>query len=190
MLAWRQVRDLHALVFDIENRPLSYWYDGATTAEVTVIAYKWLNGTKTKVLLADGKTDTAAILAAFRPVYEKADVLIGHNIRKHDLPILNGAYVENEQGQLPARLTIDTLRDLARWKDIPKSLEYLTSWLGCSIEKPHMDQHKWREANRLSRQGVALARKRCAVDVRINEWCYRELVKRGLLVKPPSVWKP
>ena len=34
-------RPLRALVVDIENRPLSYWYD-RPTAEVTVIAYKWL----------------------------------------------------------------------------------------------------------------------------------------------------
>jgi hypothetical protein len=191
VLTWRDVRPLRALVVDIENRPLSYWYDGATTAEVTVIAYKWLDGTKTKVLVADGiQTDVRKILEAFAPVYEKADVVIGHNVRRHDLAILTGAYVEQGFDPLAPKLTIDTLRDLTRWKDIPRSLDYFADWLGCPFEKPHMSQHDWREANRFTKEGLRLARKRCAVDVRITEWCYRELKRRGLLVKPPSMWRP
>jgi LPPG:FO 2-phospho-L-lactate transferase len=41
---------LRRLVLDVENRPLSYWYDGQTTAEITVVANTaddiWLHGLK------------------------------------------------------------------------------------------------------------------------------------------------
>jgi hypothetical protein len=34
--------ELRVLDFDIENRPLSYWYDGKSTAEITAIAWWWI----------------------------------------------------------------------------------------------------------------------------------------------------
>jgi hypothetical protein len=182
-------RPLRALVFDIENRPLSYWYD-RPTAEVTVIAYKWHGSKTTKILMQDPSTSLAAILNEFRPVYEAAEVVIGHNIRSHDLPILDGAYRELGMPGLTEKLTIDTYKQLANYKDIPKSLEYLAEVLGAPYEKFHMSQHSWREANRMEGRGLQLARKRCAVDVRVTEWVYDELVRRQWLTKPARKWKP
>lgn len=182
-------RPLRALVLDIENRPLSYWYD-RPTAEVTVIAFKWMGEDETHVLEQNRRTPVRALLRRFRPVYEKAEVVVGHNIRQHDLPILHGAYIEQGLAGLGECLTIDTLRDLTRYKDIPKSLEYLAEMLGAPYEKFHMTQHSWREANRFTEDGLDLARERCAVDVRVTEWVYLELVRRGLLTKPPRVWRP
>jgi hypothetical protein len=182
-------RPLRALVFDIENRPLSYWYD-RPTAEVTVISYKWLGNGEPTVLMQTRATPVERILRTFRKVYDRAEVVIGHNVRRHDLPILHGALVENGLPGLDEKLTVDTLRDLTRYKDIPKSLEYLADMLGAPFPKYHMTQHSWRVANRLEKSGVALARERCATDVQITEWVYRELLARRLLTKPPRVWRP
>lgn len=178
-----------ALVFDIENRPLSYWYD-RPTAEVTVISYKWANDHQTHVVMQSVKNSVEDVLAKFRPVYDEAEIVVGHNIRRHDLPILHGAYIEKGLPGLTAKLTIDTYRDLTNYKDIPKSLEYLAEMLGAPYEKFHMTQHSWREANRFEDRGLVLARKRCAVDVQVSEWVYHELVNRGLLTKPPRTWRP
>jgi hypothetical protein len=182
-------RPLRALVFDIENRPLSYWYD-RPTAEVTVISYKWLGDNRPRVLLQTPDVPLREILERFLAVYAKAEVVVGHNIRRHDLPILHGACIEQGMPGLDAVLTIDTLRDLTGYKDIPKSLEYLADMLGAPYDKFHMTQHSWREANRFERRGLRLAKKRCAVDVQVTEWVYLELVRRGLLTKPPRVWRP
>lgn len=178
------------LFFDIENRPLSYWYDGNPTAEVTVISYKWLGDHQTHVLMQDEVTTLLDMLLEFLPVYAEADVVVGHNIRTHDLPILNGAYLEQGLKPLGEKLTIDTYRDLLRYKDIPKSLEYLAEMLGAPYEKFHMTQHSWRNANRFEQQGLQLVRKRCSVDVQVTEWVYHELLRRKMLVKPPRMWKP
>jgi hypothetical protein len=184
-------RSWRSLVFDIENRPLSYWYDGHPTAEVTAIAWKWLDEESVEVRLLDGVASQAqGILADFRVAYEEADVVIGHNIRRHDLPLLNGAYVEHGLDPLPARRTIDTLRDLARWKDVPRSLEYLADWLDCPYAKPSLSQHVWRQANRLLPEGLAVVAHRCEMDVLATEWCYRELLSRGLIVRAPRIWSP
>lgn len=181
--------DAKALVFDIENRPLSYWYDGRPTAEVTTVSWKWLgnDGVKTELMSGVGNK---TLLSKFRPVYESAQIVVGHNIRSHDLPILNAAYLENGFDPLPPILTIDTYGDLLRYKDIPKSLEYLCELLECPFPKFHMTQHSWRQANRLHPDGLRLTRQRCEIDVRASEWCYLELIKRGWLVKPPKRWTP
>ena len=180
------------LVWDLENRPLSYWYDGRPTAEVTAIGWKSIGETDCHVTsMGLGTQKTAEkLLRRFRPFYDKADVLIGHNIRQHDLPILNAICVEYNLPPLQPKLTIDTLRDLQKWKDIPKSLEYLCDLLGCPHPKFHMTQHSWRQANRLETQGLKLSQERVRVDVRATEWVYQELVKRGLIVKPPRMWSP
>lgn len=178
------------LVFDIENRPLSYWYD-RPTAEVTVIAYKWLGEDRPPhVLLQDGRHSVRDILTAFREPYDEADAVLGHNIRRHDLPILHGACIEQGLPGLTPKLAIDTLRDLTGYKDIPRSLEYLADMLGAPFEKFHMSQHTWREANRFSNDGLRLARRRCAVDVEVTEWVYQELRRRRLLTRRPQTWRP
>lgn len=180
------------LVWDLENRPLSYWYDGRPTAEVTAIGWKWVGETDCHVAAMGMGTQKTAekLLRRFLPFYEKADVIIGHNIRTHDLPILNAITVEYGLPAIKPKLTIDTLRDLQKWKDIPKSLEYLCDLLNCPHPKFHMTQHSWRQANRLEAQGLKLSQERVRVDVRATEWVYQELVKRGWLVKPPRMWSP
>jgi len=178
------------LVFDIENRPLSYWYDGNPTAEVTLIAATWAGEETDAKVFSMRRGGNRRILQGFRPLYEEADVVIGHNIRRHDLPILNGAYIEQGMEPLGPKLTIDTLRDLIGWKDIPKSLEYLADWLECPFPKFHMTQSSWRKANRLEMAGLRLAEERCAIDVKATEWVYHELLRRELLTGQPRTWKP
>lgn len=179
------------LVWDLENRPLSYWYDGRSTAEVTVIAYKWLGGHAVDVLtMKRGDKGNTKILKEFRPIYDEADVMVGHNIRRHDLPILNGAYIENGMEPLGPTQTIDTLTGLKKWKDLPRSLEYLCDFLGCPFPKFHMPQHSWRTANRLDEEGLKLARERCGIDVRATEWVYLELLNRNLLDPRSKRWTP
>lgn len=181
----------NVLVWDLENRPLSYWYDGRSTAEVTVIAYKWLDSHQAEVLaMKKGDRGNKKILKDFLPVYDEADILIGHNIRRHDLPILNGAYIENGMEPLKPKATIDTLAGLRKWKDLPRSLEYLCDFLGCPFPKFHMTQDSWRKANRLEDDGLNLARERCAIDVRATEWVYHELLRLGLLDPKVKRWAP
>lgn len=184
-------RQRNRLTFDIENRPLSYWYDGQSTADVTVIAWKWETNHKADSVMQDQTTTTRDILEQFRPVIDRADVVVGHNIRQHDLSLLNAQYIIHGFAPLKPILTIDTLRDLPKWKDVPRSLEYLTDLLGCPLQKFHMTQHSWRTANALrDDSALALAKTRCEVDVLASEWVWKELEKRGLLTKQPRMWKP
>lgn len=182
------------LDFDIENRPLTYLGNDWTTAEVTGIAASWVPvrgwGVVDHVecwLL--GELPLSLVLEAFRAMYNQADIVTGHYIRAHDLPIINGALIELNLEPLAPKLTIDTKLDLLRFKDISKSQESLAGMLGIQAPKITMTQTDWRAANRLERAGLERTRERVTGDVVQHKQMYAELVKRGLL-GPPVLWTP
>ena len=176
------------LDFDIENRPLAYWYQGETTAEITVIAAGWLGGGRIDVRLL-GVHKPKAMLQWFVALYDRADMVTGHYIRKHDLPMLNGAMLEYGLPPLEPKLTVDTKLDLVKKKDLSASLEELAVLFGLTARKAHMSNTDWREANRLKRSGIAKARERAVSDVRLHMAIYRRLVD-GAYLKAPKVWRP
>ncbi len=175
------------LSFDIENKPLSYWYDGRCTAEVTAIAYKFVGGAGACGVL--GEISMEAMLEGFRTWYDNADIVTGHYIRKHDLPIINAAMFENGLPLLGPKLTSDTRLDLARWSELPKSQEYLGDAMDLAFPKEHMSQKEWREANRGTPEGLEQTRRRVIGDVEQHIEMRAALIGRGLL-GPPRWWSP
>lgn len=129
------------------------------------------------------------ILKGFLELYEEADIVTGHYIRKHDLPIINGALLEHGLPVLRPKLTSDTKLDLVRFGGIPASQEALGAMLDIAAPKVQMNQSKWRDANRLTRSGVSETEKRVVGDVIQHKALYRELVDKGYL-KRPKVWRP
>lgn len=193
------VRDrLRVLDFDLENRPLSYLGNDWTSAEITAIAWSWEGSAEIETLLlaANGRyvdrrgwrRRPEEAFRFFRDVLVSAGVVTGHYIRKHDLPILNSAMMENGVPPLPALLVSDTKEDLARRKDLSASQENLAALLGLPEPKHHMTQTEWREANRLfSDANLDLSRQRVVSDVVQHKALRSELVRRGLL-RPPRRW--
>jgi hypothetical protein len=184
------------LDWDLENRPLTYLGNDFTTAEITGIAASWIPTRGWRAPSPErvycyllGELTTETMLGAFRVLYEQADVLTGHYIRAHDLPILNGAMIEFGFPPLSPKLTIDTKIDLLRFKDISKSQESLAGMLGIDAPKITMTQTDWRMANRLEPEGLKRTRERVTGDVIQHKQMYAELVKRGLL-GPPKLWTP
>lgn len=184
----RSARALRILDFDTENRPLSYLGMDFTTAEITAIACSWVGEDDVMVWLL-GRRKLATILRRFVEMYDQADIVTGHNIRRHDLPILNGALLEQGLPPLRAKLTQDTYLDLVKRSRISASQESLGSMLGLDEPKVHMGQTQWREANRLTRAGLDATEARVAGDVRQHKALRAELLNRRLL-KPPKVWTP
>ena len=190
------------LCFDLENRPLAYWYDGNTTSEVTVFAWQWTEGgsptseMRSLVLLSDGyferhdgiRLQKEAAYDYFLDELEGADLVYGHNIRTHDLPMLQAACIRLNFGRMDPCLTQDTYRDLPRRKELPVSLNNLSAMYGIG-DKKMMAQHDWEEANRLGSAGIAEARERCESDVTLQIELYNILRDQGLL-KKPKVWRP
>lgn len=181
-------RPLRVLDFDIENRPLTYLGSDFTTAEVTAIAWAWTDRPEDVTVYLLGETELPFILRAFCAAYDQADVVTGHYIRGHDLPMINGALMEFGLPALQDKRVCDTKCDLMRSKGISLSQESLGAMFRLDAAKVQMNQSKWRAANRLTPEGLALVRERVVGDVRQHMALRRELLARGYLT-PAKLWR-
>lgn len=177
-------RQLRVLDFDIENRPLSYWYDGKPTAEITAIGCSFLGSDHIESWEL-GPYSVRQILENFLEVYEEADMVIGHYIRRHDLPNINGALMEEKLPPLSSKLSHDTKNDLIKRDGLSMSQEALSAMFELDAAKHHMVQQSWRDANRLTKGGIALTRKRVRDDVVQHKQLHKVLLP---YLHPPRIW--
>lgn len=203
----RDAGGARVLDFDIENRPLSYWVPDKPTAEITSIASCWTDdiGSVEVVLLAPPCIHCGSdacremgpdivsqreMLRRFVERYNEADIVTGHYIRKHDLPIINGSLLEYGLPILQPKLTSDTKLDMVKKGDIPATQEFLLETLDIpGVRKFHMSQTKWRESNRLTPKGLKDTYDRVSSDVVGHALMRAEMLKRGLIAGP-SLWEP
>lgn len=182
------IRAPRILDFDIENRPLSYLGSDFTTSEVTAIATGWTDDPESVKSMLLGVSPTCEpILDWFVALYDQADIVTGHYILMHDLPIINGALLEYGRKPLGPKLVSDTKVHLIGGKGVSKSQESLADMLGVQADKYHMTQAKWRAANRLEFLGLAETRMRVESDVRQHMQLRAALIKGGYL-KRPVLW--
>lgn len=204
-------RPLRILDFDIENRPLSYWVPDMPTAEITAIASCWSDDPSSMEVyllglgcrhhgwecddLVPGEMSGRDILVRFSARYAQADMVTGHYIRKHDLPIVNAMLMEEGLPLLGPKLSSDTKLDMVKKADLPATQEFLLETLdvrdeaGNRLQKFHMSQTDWREANRLTPEGLRKTRERVASDVRGHMRLRLAMVERGML-RGPRMWSP
>lgn len=198
MLSPQSKSTFRILDIDLENRPLTYMGMDFTSAEMTAIAWSWVGSEEVAVFLLDKegmfqdewrrRWPAPLALAHVREVICQAGIVTGHYLRKHDLPIINSALIENDLPPLPDLLVQDTKCDMVRKKDLSASQESLAATFGLATGKEHMNQTQWREANRLTGAGLAETRRRVAGDVIQHKNLRLEMLKRKLL-KPPRIWK-
>ena len=192
-----KTRPLRTLDFDIENRPLSYWVPDRPTAEVTAIAACWADDPKSmKVWLlhpamtnAQHRGEMERMLLGFKSMYDEADMVTGHYIRRHDLGIIQAGLVEWSLPRLEEKLTSDTRLDLGKFSDLPKTQENLADLWSLAEAKLHMKQSMWREANRLTVEGLVATEARVRGDVTQHMALREGLIKSGML-GAPKTWTP
>lgn len=208
----RSERHLRILDFDIENRPLSYWVPDRPSAEVTSIAWMvaglhdtlqvvglappcWHRGHEAKCPdMPDFLMSMPDLLDTFVAEYNRADMVTGHYIIMHDLPIVNAMLYEQRMPLLTDKLASDTKLHMFSKKDLPATQEYLLELLdvkcplGMTLEKFHMTQPRWREANRLSPAGTELTKRRVTSDVHAHSHMRESMLDAGWL-RSPTVWR-
>lgn len=194
---------LRVLDFDIENRPLSYWIPDRPTAEITSIAAAWDDGGEPDVHVwllgvrcAHGKCrryhhgcSAEEMLEGFTTLFAQADIVTGHYIRRHDLPIISGALLEFQRELLGEKLVIDTKVDMRKKADIPATQEHLSDMFHLVESKYHMTQARWRLANRLTPEGMEQTKTRVVADV-IQHMALRKAMTAAGWLNPPKMWRP
>lgn len=177
------------LDFDSECRPISYLGSDFTTADLTAIAAGYCDEDEIECWVQTKRAGSAkAMLRRFREVWDEADGVTGHNIRRHDLPMLNGAMLEVGLPTLTPKMTCDTYGDLKKKSGISGSQENLSSMLGLSAPKVGMSTTSWREANRLTPAGIESTKNRVISDVVQHKQLRAALIERDML-RQPKVWR-
>jgi hypothetical protein len=180
-------RQMRVLDFDCECRPLSFMGGDYVTKDITAMAWAWTDQPDDVTVYALGDVDQRTMLEAFRRAYDQADMVTGHYIRGFDLPLVNGAMTEQQMPSLADKLSHDTKLDLVRRHGMSGSQENLGAMLGLSHPKVSMNQHKWRDANRLTAEGIALSKERVVGDVKQHIEMRKRLLELGYLAGP-KVW--
>lgn len=101
--------------------------------------------------------------------------------------MLNAGLIRQQLHPLGPILTTDTCKDLPKRGGLSYSLENLVAMYGVQGAKYTMSQPMWEEANRLTEDGIALARKRVSSDVVLQERLRAKLLGLGIL-KAPRMW--
>jgi DNA polymerase elongation subunit (family B) len=193
------------LDFDTECRPMHY-SDWRPESQITAIAWAWVDDDPPYVdqhnkiirpeaavhynVLEQDLSNEQDMLEEFLKAYDEADVVVGHYIRKHDLPLLNDHCVRagirpiSERG---GKWTIDTKQDFVQGKALGASQDNLSVMLELDNAKHHMSGADWRRANSLTPAGQAGSITRVTSDVRQNIELYQALKARGAL-RPMRRW--
>lgn len=188
-LRWTEGRKLRVLDFDTECRPLHYseWRD---ESQITAIAWGWVNESEVHhEVLEQDLSNEEGMLARFLEALQEADILSGHYIVRHDLPLVNDHCMRFGWDLLPTKLAQDTKTLLPRVKGLGLSQENLGTLYELDEKKHHMNGRRWAVANTLSPEGREEARKRVVSDVRQHKRLRRALLDRGYL-GPPRAWSP
>lgn len=174
---------------DIENRPLAYLGQEYTSGEITAIAACFVGEPDSMRCWLLGRHSPRQMLQGFRRLYDKADLVTGHYITMHDLPVINGAMLEHGLPPLSAKLVCDTKVDLVKHLYLSASQENLCEALGIPEAKVHMSNAKWREANRLTAAGLEYTKARAIGDV-LQHMALRERLVELDMLNPPKQWTP
>ena len=187
-LEWcRTGRRLRILDFDCEARPL-HWIGGDyVSKELTAIAAKFI-GEKGEHVWLLGQDEPEEMLQGFARLFAEADMVVGHNIIRYDLPTLNAAMVEHGLPRLGDKLAHDTYLHLLKKDGLSFSQANLAAMLGVALPKVGMDQAKWRKANRLQPGSFKLTRERVVGDILQNIEMRGRLIELGYL-GPPRMWR-
>jgi hypothetical protein len=171
------------LCFDIENKPGTYGPGDYTHPKVTAVACQDHDADEALAWCLDRRDTDGMRQGAeeFRILWDAADFVMGHNIRRHDKKILDGLYTSVDLPVLANKRMVDTYSDMPKMAGMSRSLENLAARWGCPEAKVSMPEHVWEKAYDGVPEYVELMRERCLSDVRINLWLYRELIDRGLL---------
>lgn|SRR5690348_2172870 len=184
--------EIRFLDLDIETRRIGFHNGGRFSpdgCEPVIIAAAW-DGEPARTWSLGPRwkeQDARRMLVEFRKLWDQADVVTGHYIRKFDLPILNGAGLEWGLEPLSSKLTLDTKLDLLNIGGMSQSQENLSALKELEESKFHMNDTWWRKVARLTPEGLALAEERVVTDVRQHQEL-RVAIHRWL--KPPVVWSP
>jgi hypothetical protein len=159
-------------------------------SQITAIGWGWVGSSVVKhEVLNQDLSNEREMLARFLEDYAACDVIAGHYITRHDLPLLVDHCMRFGWSLPEPKLAQDTKTLMPRVRSLGLSQDNLAALFELDEKKQQMVGRRWAVANTLSPEGRELAAKRVAGDVRQHKALRAKLAECGYL-KPPRIWRP
>ena len=187
---FRDTRQPKILLIDIETSLIKgrFWRTGKQYVGPDQIIDDWfIFGYSAKWLMADEtmsdfvtareavKRDDKRVMVSAHKLISEADIVIGHNIKRFDMPKLKTRFFLNGlKPPMPYQL-LDTLR--VAYKEFAFSsakLNYLGKII-LSKEKLHTDYELWLKCEKGDQESLDYMEKYCKIDIELLEEVYIEL---------------
>lgn len=188
-------RSLLVLDFDTECRPLHY-SEWRPESQITAYAWSWLGDHVVASSVLEHRNDAGQfhrlerkLLLEFMEHFNDADMVTGHYLLRHDLPLLVDHCIRLGVPLPDSKLVSDTKVHMPSVRALGLSQDNLANLLRLDEKKHHMSGRQWAEANVLTNQGRELTRKRVADDVTQHKAIRAELQEMGVL-GAAQVWRP
>jgi hypothetical protein len=183
---WRPESQITAYAWEIIEIGPRYWEIGSSAAILPFESPADRARLRGGVLLQD-MSNEAELLDEFLRAYDAVDLVIGHYIRRHDLPLINDHCIRLGRkpiSERPQKLVQDTKADFVKVKALGLTQDNLATMAGSDAHKHHMSGAEWRVANGLDPAGREDAWERVSSDVIQNIQLYDEYRHRHALRAP------
>ena len=169
------------LDFDCENGPGFFWYDGNTTSMLHTVSAAYVDEGRVQTWTTKWSPTKGLYvedLTRFRKMVESAGAVTGHNIIKHDIPLLNSHFDRLDQPRIRWPHVIDTMKLITKGMGMSRSQENLLSMYHLEREKMTVPLAIWEKAWRGAKKESAIVVERCETDVLGHIALYRKLQDR------------
>lgn len=185
-------RKRRVLCFDLETLAAGYADPSWVPDKITVAAWSWIGETRVESLITGKDGFFSARLRGERlePLYaaiRAADVVVGHNIVRFDLPVLQAEALRCGLPTLGPVKTHDTIR-IVRTKGFKKGQDDMSVTFGSPLKKKTLNWAEWDQA--YEADGWPVPVERCVTDVQQNKTLYRKQLERGDVLKSERWWRP
>jgi uncharacterized protein YprB with RNaseH-like and TPR domain len=141
------------LYLDIETKPLKAWVWGTFDQNIplemliedwSVLSWsaKWANSPESEVMYSDNRkkkgdalVDDKQLLKPLWKLMDEADIIIGQNSDRFDLPKLNARFIEHQMGCPSEFVSIDTYKMAKKFGFTSHKLAYMTAKLNKKYKK-------------------------------------------------------
>jgi hypothetical protein len=187
-----QYRDMAILDFDMESLAAGFADPAWVPQKITCISWSWVGYDAVNSVISTQMgffipSIRANALAQFMPIFNQADMVTGHNLLRHDLPLLRAECLYLGIEPPKAKLVQDTIR-IGKSKGLKKGLDNLGGMLMTQEEKQAMDWAAWEKAYEDPTWQAVIDR--CESDVRLHKEVRAEMLRRGGWLKKPVTWSP
>lgn len=184
-------RDRRVLCFDLETLAAGYADPAWVPDKITVAAWSWMDGNHVEHLITgkDGFFSRRLRGERLAPIYEairQADLVVGHNVLRFDLGVLQAEAMRCGLKTLGPVRVRDTIR-VVKSKGFKKGQDDMSVTFGNPLKKKSLNHSEWDDA--YEEDGWPIPIERCVTDVQQNIELFRRQLDRGVL-KPETLWRP